>query len=193
MFFCEKPGPEGTIAKVIRERKEKSQKSRKNRSFCGRGVWKSPLKMRLRGVLCPARGGFDRVRCSGTEKNWKEAEQKISRALKLSKRAVALAFLDRVPAGAEKFDGTEPSGSSFWRLASEARFFSIVPENHFICAVGAYTHNITLFPSAPGKQTLKMRFNLGSLKLDEVLQIPRLPKTSAAIVYGPLGVAPRRT
>jgi hypothetical protein len=59
---------------------------------------------------------------------------------------VAVAFLDAEPAGVKKFEGTQPSGCSFWRLAAEGRTFYTIPEIHFNCAVGAYTHNIALSP-----------------------------------------------
>jgi uncharacterized protein (DUF169 family) len=126
------------------------------------------------------------------EENWKELEQKISAAVKLRKRPVAVAFLDAAPVGIRKFDGTEPSGCSFWRLAAEGRVFYTVPENHFNCAVGAYTHNITLSPEREKEteQTLKMMFDLGYVKPEEVPQIPRLSKAPTAIVYSPLGEVP---
>lgn len=126
------------------------------------------------------------------QENWKELEQRISAAVKLGRRPVAVAFLDTAPAGVPKFSGTEPSGCSFWRLAAEGRTFYTLPENHFNCAVGAYTHNITLSPARAQEteQTLKMMFDLGYVKPEEVPQIPRLPKEPAAIVYAPLGDAP---
>jgi uncharacterized protein (DUF169 family) len=125
----------------------------------------------------------------GGQTNWKQLEEKISLAVKLSRRPVAVSFLDAPPPGVEKFDGTEPSGCSFWRLAAEGRVFYTVPENHFNCAVGAYTHNITLSPEREKEtaQTLKMMFDLGYVKPEEVPQIPRLPKAPAAIAYAPLG------
>ena len=121
--------------------------------------------------------------------NWIELEKKISASLRFRRRPVAVTFLDSVPSGVEKFDGTEPSGCSFWRLAAGGRSFYTVPENHFNCAVGAYTHNIPLSPERQGEteQTLKMMFDLGYVKPEEVPQIPRLPKTPAAISYAPLG------
>lgn len=124
--------------------------------------------------------------------DWKQLEQMISAAAKLAKRPVAVAFVDAVPAGVRKFEGTEPSGCSFWRLAASGRTFYTVPENHFNCAVGAYTHNIALSPEREKEteQTLKMMFDLGYVKPEEVPQIPRLPKAPAAIVYAPLGETP---
>jgi len=124
--------------------------------------------------------------------NWKQLEERIGQAVKLSRRPVAVAFLDEAPAGVKKFDGTEPSGCSFWRLAADGVVFYTAPENHFNCAVGAYTHSIVLSPEREKEteQMLKMMFDLGYVKPEEVPQIPRLPKAPAAIVYAPLGDAP---
>jgi uncharacterized protein (DUF169 family) len=123
---------------------------------------------------------------------WKTIEEKIASAVKLARRAVGVAFLDAAPAGVKKFEGTEPSGCSFWRLAAEGRVFYTMPENHFNCAVGTYTHNIALSPEREKEteQTLKMMFELGYVKPEEVPQIPRLAKAPAAIVYAPLGEMP---
>jgi uncharacterized protein (DUF169 family) len=91
----------------------------------------------------------------------------------------------------EKFAGTEPSGCSFWRLAAAGKSFHTSPENHFNCAVGAYTHNIPLSPEREKEteQTLQMMFDLGYVKPEEVPRIPRLATTPAAIAYAPLGDA----
>jgi uncharacterized protein (DUF169 family) len=128
---------------------------------------------------------------SGTS-NWNELEQLIGAAVKLGRRPVTVAFLESAPANVEKFSGTEPSSCSFWRLAASGRVFYTVPENHFNCAVGAYTHNISLSPERQGEteQTLKMMFDLGYVKPEEVPQIPRLPKAPGAILYAPLGESP---
>jgi uncharacterized protein (DUF169 family) len=124
--------------------------------------------------------------------NWKELEQRIAGAVNLAKRPVAVAFLEMAPAGVEKFQGTEPSSCSFWRLAASGKVFYTLPENHFNCAVGAYTHNIALSQEREKEteQTLKMMFDLGYVTPDEVPQIPRLAKAPAAILYAPLGETP---
>jgi uncharacterized protein (DUF169 family) len=126
-----------------------------------------------------------------TNTNWKELEQRIAAVIKPGKRAVAVTFLDAAPAGVNRFEGTEPSGCSFWRLAAGGNTFYTVPENHFNCAVGAYTHNIALSPEREKEteQTLKLMFDLGYVKPEEVPQIPRLAKTPKAILYSPLGEA----
>src|SRR5260370_21058840 len=123
---------------------------------------------------------------------WKEIEQRIASAGKLPRRPVAVSFLDAAPANVQKFSGSEPSGCSYWRLAAEGRVFYTVPEDHFNCAVGAYTHNISLSPEREKEtqQTLKMMFELNYVKPEEVPMIPRLAKAPAAIAYAPLGDSP---
>ena len=125
--------------------------------------------------------------------NAQEYEEKFANVIAAGKHPVAVTFLDEPPAGVQRFDGSEPSGCSFWRLAAAGRTFYTVPENHFNCAVGAYTHNIVLSPAREKEteQTLKMMFDLGYVKPEEVPQIPRLPKSPKAILYSPLGEATR--
>ena len=125
--------------------------------------------------------------------NAQEYEEKFANVIAAGKHPVAVTFLDEPPAGVQRFDGSEPSGCSFWRLAAAGRTFYTVPENHFNCAVGAYTHNIALSAEREKEteQTLKMMFDLGYVKPEEVPQIPRLPKSPKAILYSPLGEATR--
>ena len=125
-------------------------------------------------------------------RNWSALEARFANAVKLERRPVAVAYLDRAPDGVAKFLGTEPSGCSFWRLAAEGRTFYTVPEDHFNCAVGAYTQNIGLSPEREQETgvTLKMMFDLGYVKPEELPQIPRLTKSPAVVVYSQLGQAP---
>jgi len=124
--------------------------------------------------------------------NWKELELQLAKVVRGSVRPVAVAFLEEAPRGVKKYEGTQPSSCSYWRLAAEGRTFYTVPENHFNCAVGAYTHNISLSPErqTETETTLKMMFDLGYVKPEEIPQIPRLAKTPKAIVYSPLGEIP---
>lgn len=127
-----------------------------------------------------------------TSTDWRELEQRILKAIKTGIRPVAVGFLDEEPAGVKKFAGTQPSGCSFWRIAAEGHTFYTIPEHHFNCAVGAYTHSIALSPAREKEteETLKMMFDLGYVKPEEVPQIPRLAKAPKAIVYSPLAEAP---
>ncbi len=124
--------------------------------------------------------------------NWSALESRFKTLVDFARRPIAVAYLDAVPVSVEKFAGSEPSGCSFWRLAAAGKTFYTVPENHFNCAVGAYTHNITLSPEREQETglTLKFMFDLGYVKPEEVPQIPRLAKAPAVVVYAPLGDVP---
>jgi len=124
--------------------------------------------------------------------HWKELEKQFTTRLTMSRRPVAISFLDAEPAGVPKFSGTEPAGCSFWRLAAAGRTFYTVPADHFNCAVGAYTHNIQLPPDRvqETETTLGLMFNLGYIRPEEVAGIPRLSKEPAAVVFAPLADAP---
>jgi uncharacterized protein (DUF169 family) len=123
---------------------------------------------------------------------WSELEQNIRKHLAMARRPVAVTFLDAPPPGVAKFSGTEPSGCSFWRLAAEGRTFYTVAADHFNCAIGSYTHSIPLSPEREKEteQTLNLMFGVGYLRPAEVIGIPRLERTPAAIVYAPLGETP---
>jgi len=121
--------------------------------------------------------------------DYRTLETQLTTTLGLSRRPVAVAFLDRAPEAVEKFEGVEPSGCSFWRLAAEGRSFYTEPSDHYNCPVGSYTFNIAL-PDARAAElegSLKLMTDIGYLRMEEVPGIPRLAATPAAIVYAPLG------
>jgi uncharacterized protein (DUF169 family) len=124
--------------------------------------------------------------------NFRELEKNIVKATNLKKRPVAVKFTDAPPAGIEKFEGTEPSGCSFWRLAAAGKVFYTVPSDHYNCPIGSYTHSISLPPERAKEleQTLELMAQIGYVKMEEVPDIPRLGKEPAAIVYAPLGESP---
>src|SRR6516164_9492355 len=126
--------------------------------------------------------------------NAQELQQKFAIVIAAGRYPVAVTFLDAPPAGVPKFDGSEPSGCSFWRLAAGGRTFYTLPETHFNCAVGAYTHNIALSREREKEtdETLRMMFDLGYIRPEEVPQMPRLAKPPQVIVYSPLGAATGR-
>jgi uncharacterized protein (DUF169 family) len=75
-------------------------------------------------------------------RNLTELEQSLVAALDLRRRPVAITFADAPPDGTQALKGTQPSGCSFWRLASGGDTFYTVPADHVNCPVGSYTHNI---------------------------------------------------
>jgi uncharacterized protein (DUF169 family) len=119
-------------------------------------------------------------------------EREFSKTLNLEKRPVAIKFQDAPPAGVPKFTGTQPSGCSFWRLASAGRTFYTVPSDHYNCPIGSYTHKISLPPERAQEldQTLSLMIGAGYLKMEEVPGIPQLAQTPGVIIFAPLGDTP---
>src|SRR5215510_3765283 len=124
--------------------------------------------------------------------DYRGLEEKLTAALGLRRRPVAVTFRDAAPAGLMRFAGTEPSGCSFWRIAATGRTFYTVAGDHYNCPVGSYTHNLALPPDrAPElEQTLSFMMSIGYLKMEEVPSIPRLATPPAVVVYAPLGETP---
>lgn len=118
-------------------------------------------------------------------------ESTLNTELGLTRRPVAVSFLDSPPQGVEKFTGTEPSGCSFWRLAGNGRRFYTVPSDHFNCPIGSHTHSITLPPEKQKElgDTLQFMSEIGYIKMEEVGKIPTLAKQPNVVAYSPLGEA----
>src|SRR3954467_1799288 len=119
-------------------------------------------------------------------------QARLVSALQLHRPPVPIAFRDHPPAGVEKLAGAQPSGCSFWRLAAEGRTFYTVPEDHYNCPVGSYTHNIALPAEREAElgQTLTLMSEIGYIRMEEVPGVPRLASTPTTIVYAPLGGTP---
>ena len=124
-------------------------------------------------------------------KEYRSVETKFSDSLRLKKRPVAVTFLETPPSGVLKFEGAEPSGCSFWRIAAAGKTFYTVPADHYNCAIGSYTHNIPLPPERAKEldQTISFMTDIGYIKMEEVPGIPQLARMPAAVVYSPLGEA----
>lgn len=118
-------------------------------------------------------------------------EQQIQQVLQTTRRPVAVAFLDSPPAGVARFEGSQPSSCSFWRLAAGGRSFYTIPADHFNCPVGGYTQN-TLTPERVPEleQTLALMTGIGYIRMEEIPGVFRLPTTPKAVVYAPLGETP---
>jgi uncharacterized protein (DUF169 family) len=119
-------------------------------------------------------------------------ERALTDALQLTRRPVAVAFLDEPPAGVPRLPGAQPSGCTFWSLAAQGRTFYTAPEDHYNCPIGSYTHHIPLPKEREHElsDTLSMMTDLGYLRMAEVPTVPRLEKTPAATLYAPLGNTP---
>jgi uncharacterized protein (DUF169 family) len=124
--------------------------------------------------------------------DYRALERQISDTLQLDRRPVAVTFCDTPPGAVKAFTGVQPSGCSFWKLASEGHVFYTVGADHQNCPIGAHTHNIPLAPERAAELTDTLGFmaSIGYLRMEEVRSIPQLPKSPAAVVYAPLGNAP---
>jgi uncharacterized protein (DUF169 family) len=121
------------------------------------------------------------------------AEHAAIKALGLSGSPVAIGFLDEVPPGVERWTGGEvPAGCTFWRFAKEGKTFYTEPSDHWNCAVGSYTHAISLPPErgAALQDTVGFMVGSGYIEMSEVPGIPVLPKAPKFIAYGPVENVP---
>jgi uncharacterized protein (DUF169 family) len=116
-------------------------------------------------------------------------ELQIGETLRLTRRPVAVAFRENPPPGVPKFAGKEPSGCSFWRLASGGMTFYTIPSVQENCTLGGHVHNIPLSPERSGEyeKALSLMTSNGYFKMEDILSIPRMKKTPKIIVYSPLG------
>jgi len=119
-------------------------------------------------------------------------EQTLTDALQLTRRPVAVAFCDQPPDGVDRLKGAQPSGCTFWSIASEGHVFYTAPEDHYNCPIGSYTHHIALPKDREHEltDTLSLMSDLGYIRMTEVPLIPQLEKTPAATVYSPLANTP---
>jgi uncharacterized protein (DUF169 family) len=113
----------------------------------------------------------------------------LQQSLGLSRQPIAVGFFDDAPAGIAQWSGgAVPAGCSFWSEAANGRTFYTAPEDHYNCAVGAYTHNIPqpAFRSTALNDTIDFMIESGYLQMAEVPMIPVLPKTPQFVAYGPV-------
>lgn len=112
--------------------------------------------------------------------------------LGLSKPPIAVSLVADAPAGVDAFDGSVPAGCSFWELAT-TRAFSTSANDHALCAIGIYTHNIAGAPEQVDSElgtVLKVMSDLTYVREEDVAAIPRLEKETNHVVYAPLADAP---
>jgi uncharacterized protein (DUF169 family) len=123
--------------------------------------------------------------------DYRALEEKIQTMLGGHRRPVAIAFTDAVPQGVARFEGSEPSSCSFWRIAAGGRTFYTVPSNHFNCPVGGYTHNALTTDRMPELQeVLTLMGDIGYIRMEEVPGVFHMEQPAQVIVYSPLGDAP---
>jgi uncharacterized protein (DUF169 family) len=124
--------------------------------------------------------------------DYSQLETQLTSQLFLTHRPVAVASLAHAPAGLEKFEGVQPSGCSYWALASGGGAFYTVAADHYNCSIGSHTHNMPLPEDRAHElgDTLGFMTSIGYLRMEEVPSIPQLPETPGVVVYAPLGDTP---
>src|SRR5438552_454385 len=112
--------------------------------------------------------------------------------LSLERSPVAVAFLATPPPGLGRIDRPLPAGCSYWKHASDGHAFFTLPEDHENCAVGAFTHGVTLSP-AKAKELeglIGTMVQLQYLRSEEVPRIPHRESPLQIVAYAPLAQAP---
>jgi uncharacterized protein (DUF169 family) len=113
----------------------------------------------------------------------------LQTVLGLERPPIAIGFFDSPPSGVPAWEGESvAAGCVFWKKAQEGHTFYTVPSDHYNCAVGAYTHQISL----PGEraaelgQTVQFMVDSHYIAFAEVPGIPTLAQTPGVIAYGPV-------
>jgi len=123
--------------------------------------------------------------------NYFALEEKLQQVLQSHSRPVAITFAAAPPDGIQKFEGSQPSSCSYWRLAAEGRTFYTVAGDHQNCPVGGYTHNLLQPETMPQlTQVLTLMGEIGYLRMEEIPGIFQLKQSPGAVVYAPLGETP---
>jgi uncharacterized protein (DUF169 family) len=111
--------------------------------------------------------------------------------LNLNRPPVAVAFLAAPPANLGRIEHPLPAGCSYWKHASEGHAFYTMPEDHENCAVGAFTHGVTLSPAKAQELEglIGTMVQLQYLRMEEVPQIPHRTSPMQIVAYAPLAQA----
>ena len=111
--------------------------------------------------------------------------------LELNRPPVGVAFLATPPAGLRRIDRLMPAGCSYWKHASEGNAFYTTPEDHENCAVGAFTHGVTLSPAKATELEglIGTMVQLQYLRSEEVAGIPHRGSPMQIVAYAPLALA----
>jgi uncharacterized protein (DUF169 family) len=123
--------------------------------------------------------------------DYRALEQQIQRMLGSTRRPVAVAFLDEPPEAVARFQGSEPSSCSFWRIAAAGRTFYTVSSDHLNCPVGGYAYRALPPDRMPElQQSLNLMSDIGYIRMEEIPGVFQLPTAPQVVVYAPLGDTP---
>lgn len=117
--------------------------------------------------------------------------QALTEALSLVMPPVAVSFTDELPKEIEQWQGRVPASCRFWQEAA-TKVFATVPDDHGLCAIGMFTHNLETTPAqdADRGDALKVFADLGYVREQDIPTIPVLNRRFAHVIYGPLASMP---
>jgi len=157
----------------------------------------SPMEADLTTAASETKGARKNVRRSMVAgiitfmPDYRAIAEKLQQILGTGRHPVAVAYLDSAPPGVARFEGSQPSSCSFWRLAAEGRSFYTVPGDHFNCPIGSYTHNTITPERMPElQQTLDLMSEIGYIRMEEIPGVFQLAETPAVVTYAPLAETP---
>ena len=108
--------------------------------------------------------------------------------INLSRPPVAIAFLATPPVGLSRIDRAAAAGCAYWKHASDGNAFYTMPEDHYNCPVGAFTHGAELPPA----QATELQGLIGTmielqyLRQDEIPRTPHRSEPLRVTAYAPL-------
>jgi uncharacterized protein (DUF169 family) len=123
--------------------------------------------------------------------SYSEIAQSLTKSLELTQPPIAVCLTDSVPAGVERWSGRIPAGCRFWQEAAN-RVFATSAEDHDLCSIGLYTHNLEMAPAAATDlgDALKVFAQLSYVRDEDVAAIPVLASKPKHVIYGPLAGIP---
>ncbi|MDE3153835.1 MAG: DUF169 domain-containing protein [Acidobacteriota bacterium] len=117
----------------------------------------------------------------------------VQETLGLRTPPIAIGFLDDEPEGLARWHGgSVPAGCAFWTKAMAGETFYTVPSDHFNCPVGCHTHRLPLPASRRTElgRAADTMIGAGYLLPSDVMSMPSLSRSPAAVAYGPVDAAP---
>ncbi|MGH9076967.1 MAG: DUF169 domain-containing protein [Acidimicrobiales bacterium] len=132
--------------------------------------------------------------------DWAALAGRLTDSLQLATPAVAISFVDHVPATLPRFEGpmSEPTadgrrgrvaaGCVFWARGAE-RGFATTAEDHGNCSVGSVTHGMLEPADAAGREDVATLVGAGWAGPGVLDELPRVAPRPAAVTYAPLAEA----
>ena len=115
----------------------------------------------------------------------------LTQSLALTQPPIAICLLDELPAGVDLWSGAAPAGCRFWQEAA-TRVFATAPADHANCAIGQYTHNLSMTPASQQDlgDALRIFDSLSYVREQDIALIPVLQSQPKYVLYGPLDSVP---